>query len=84
MEADAGPGVRVLTWRWLLVAAAAGLLVLSLGQAILRGDREALGLAVVIVVGLVLLGNSSESCCRVSARRRTAVGERLRVRDQLP
>jgi hypothetical protein len=32
---------RVLTWRWLLVAAAAGLLVLSLGQANVRGDREA-------------------------------------------
>jgi hypothetical protein len=42
---------RVLTWRRLLVAAAAGLLVLSLGQAILRGDREALALVVVIVVG---------------------------------
>jgi hypothetical protein len=46
---------RVLTWRRLLVAAAAGLLVLSLGQAILRGDREALALVVVIVVGLVLM-----------------------------
>jgi hypothetical protein len=45
---------RVLTWRRLLVAAAAGLVVLSLGQAILRGDREALALAVVIVVGLIL------------------------------
>jgi plastocyanin len=37
-----------------MVAAAAGLLVLSLGQAVVRGDREALGLAVVIVVGLAL------------------------------
>jgi hypothetical protein len=54
VEADAGPGHRVLTWRWLLVAAAAGLLVLSLGQAIRRGDREALALALVIVVGLIL------------------------------
>ena len=52
---DAGPGRRVLTWRRLLLAAAAGLVVLSLGQAILRGDREALALAVVIVIGLVLL-----------------------------
>jgi plastocyanin len=47
-------GRRVLTWRWLLVAAAAGLVVLSLGQAILRGDREAVALAAVIVVGLIL------------------------------
>jgi hypothetical protein len=45
-------GRRVLTWRWLLIAAVAGLVVLSLGQAIGRGDREALALAVVIVVGL--------------------------------
>jgi plastocyanin len=43
-----------MTWRWLLVAAAAGLLVLSLGQAVVRGDREALGLAVVILLGLAL------------------------------
>jgi plastocyanin len=49
------PGRRLLTWRWLLIAAAAGLLVLSLGQAIIRGDREALALVVVIVVGLLLL-----------------------------
>ena len=49
------PGHRVLTWRRLLLAAAAGLVVLSLGQAILRGDREALARAVVIVLGLVLL-----------------------------
>jgi hypothetical protein len=54
--ANAAPGRRVLTWRRLLVAAAVGLVVLSLGQAILRGDREALGLAIVIVVGLLLLG----------------------------
>jgi plastocyanin len=51
---NVAPGRRVLTWRWLLVAAAAGLLVLSLGQAILRGDREALALAVVIALGLAL------------------------------
>jgi hypothetical protein len=51
--ANAGPASQVLTWRWLLVVAAVGLLVLSLAQAMLRGDREAL--AVVIVVGLVLL-----------------------------
>jgi plastocyanin len=56
---DAAPGYRVLTRRRLVVAAAAGLLVLSLGQAILRGDREALALAVVIVVGLVLLGRGT-------------------------
>ena len=43
-----------MTWRRLLVAAAAGLVVLSLGQAILRGDREAVALALVIVVGLIL------------------------------
>jgi hypothetical protein len=49
-------GHRVLTWRRLVVAAAVGLVVLSLGQAVLRGDREALLLVVVIVVGLVLLG----------------------------
>jgi hypothetical protein len=49
------PGHRVLTWRRLLLAAAAGLVVLSLGQAILRGDREALARAVVIVLGLLLL-----------------------------
>jgi plastocyanin len=49
-------GHRVLTWRRLLVAAAVGLVVLSLGQAVLRGDREALLLVVAIVVGLVLLG----------------------------
>ena len=49
------PGRRVLTWRRLLITAAAGLLMLSLGQAILRGDREALALVVVIVVGLLLL-----------------------------
>jgi hypothetical protein len=49
------PGHWVLTWRRLVVAAAARLLVLSLGQAIGRGNREALGLAVVIVVGLILL-----------------------------
>ena len=48
-------GHRVLTWRRLLLAAAAGLVVLSLGQAFLRGDPEALALAVVIVIGLVLL-----------------------------
>jgi hypothetical protein len=54
--ANAAPGRRVLTWRRLLVAAAVGLVVLSLGQAILRGDREAPGLAIVIVVGLLLLG----------------------------
>ena len=54
MAADAGPGRRVLTWRWLLVAAAAGLVVLSLDQATLRGDREALALAAVIVIGLIL------------------------------
>ena len=47
-------GRRVLTWRWLLVAAAAGLVVLSLGEAILRGDREAGALALVIVVSLLL------------------------------
>lgn len=46
---------RILTWRRLLVAAAAGLVVLSLGQGMLRSDREALALAVVIVVGLALL-----------------------------
>ena len=56
MVANAAPGRRVLTWRRLLVAAAVGLVVLSLGQAILRGDREAPGLAIVIVVGLLLLG----------------------------
>jgi plastocyanin len=44
-----------MTWRRLLVAAAVGLAVLSLGQAVIRGDREALALVVVIVVGLVLL-----------------------------
>jgi len=49
------PGHRVLTWPRLLLAAAAGLVVLPLGQAILRGDREALARAVVIVLGLVLL-----------------------------
>jgi len=49
------PGYRVLTWRRLLLAAAAGLVVLPLGQAILRGDREALARAVIIVLGLVLL-----------------------------
>jgi len=38
-----------------LLAAVAGLLVLSLGQTIIRGDREALALVVVIVLGLVLL-----------------------------
>ena len=43
------------TWRWLLVVSAAGLLVLSLGQAIVRGDREALALAVVVALGLALL-----------------------------
>jgi plastocyanin len=52
---NAAPGRRILTWRWLLVAAAAGLLVLSLGQAIVRGDREALGLAGLIVLGLALM-----------------------------
>jgi hypothetical protein len=52
---NSAPGRRVLTWRWLLIAAAAGLVLLSLGQAIVRGDREALALVVVIVVGLVLL-----------------------------
>ena len=52
-------GRRGLTWRWLLIAAAAGLLVLSLGQANVRGDREALALAVVIVIGLVLLGRGT-------------------------
>jgi plastocyanin len=52
---NAVPGRRVLTWRWLLVASAAGLLVLSLGQAIVRGDREALALAVVVALGLALL-----------------------------
>jgi plastocyanin len=51
---NAAAGRQLLTWRWLVVAAAAGLLVLSLGQAVVRGDREALGLAVVIVVGLAL------------------------------
>jgi hypothetical protein len=51
---------RVLTWRRLLLAAAAGLVVLSLGQAFLRGDREALALAVVIVIGLVLLRRGTE------------------------
>jgi hypothetical protein len=50
------PGRQLLTWRWLLVVAAVGLVALSLAQAMLRGDREVLGLAVVIVVGLVLLG----------------------------
>ena len=49
------PGHRVLTWPRLLLAAAAGLVVLPLGQAILRGDREALARAVIIVLGLVLL-----------------------------
>jgi plastocyanin len=51
---NAAAGRQLLTWRWLVVAAAAGLLVLSLGQAVVRGDREALGLAAVIVVGLAL------------------------------
>lgn len=62
------PGHRVLTWRWLLIAAAAGLLVLSLAQAIIRGDREALALVVVIVVGLLLLPLRSLSsvCCWAS------------------
>jgi hypothetical protein len=55
MEANAAPARRVLTWRRLLVAAAVGLVVLSLGQALVRGDREALALVVIIVVGLVLL-----------------------------
>jgi hypothetical protein len=50
MEANAAPARRVLTWRRLLVAAAVGLVVLSLGQALVRGDREALALVVVIVV----------------------------------
>jgi hypothetical protein len=54
-------GRRGLTWRWLLIAAATGLLLLSLGQAMLRGDREALALAVVIVVGLVLLRRGTET-----------------------
>ena len=35
--------------------------MLSLGQAILRGDREALALAVVIVVGVVLLRRGTET-----------------------
>jgi plastocyanin len=52
---NAAPGRRILTWRWLLVAAAAGLLVLSLGQAIVRGDREALALVGLIVLGLALM-----------------------------
>ena len=43
-------GHRVLTWRRLVVGAAVGLVVLSLGQAVLRGDREALLLVVAIVV----------------------------------
>jgi hypothetical protein len=51
---NSAPGRRVLTWRWLLVAAAVSVLV-SLGQAVIRGDREALALVVVIVVGLVLM-----------------------------
>ena len=55
METNAAPARRVLTWRRLLVAAAVRLVVLSLGQALVRGDREALALVVVIVVGLVLL-----------------------------
>jgi hypothetical protein len=55
VAANAVPGRRALTWRWLLLAAAAELVVLSLGQAIGRGDREALALAVVIVIGLLLL-----------------------------
>jgi hypothetical protein len=45
-------GRRALTWRRLLVTAAAGLVALSLGQAVLRGDREAPALVMVIVVGL--------------------------------
>ena len=57
---------RVLTWRRLLVAAAAGLVVLSLGQAFLRGDREALALAVVIVVGLVCCVEGRRSSVRYS------------------
>jgi hypothetical protein len=68
VAANAAPGRRVLTWRRLLVAAAAGLVVLSLAQAILRGDREALALAVIIVVGLVLCvgaGGSSVPCSSV-------------------
>lgn len=52
---NVAPGRRVLTWRWLLVAAAVGLLVLSLGQAIIRGDREALALVVLIALGLALM-----------------------------
>ena len=55
METNAAPARRVLTWRRLLVAAAVRLVVLSLAQALVRGDREALALVVVIVVGLVLL-----------------------------
>lgn len=61
MVANAAPGRRVLTWRRLLLAAAVGLVALSLAQAMLRGDREALGLAVVIVVGLVLLRRGTET-----------------------
>jgi len=59
MDANPASSHQALTWRRLVVAAAAGLLVLSLGQAIVRGDREALALVVVIVIGLVLLGRGT-------------------------
>jgi hypothetical protein len=59
MDANPASSHQALTWRRLVVAAAAGLLVLSLGQAIVRGDREALALVVVIVFGLVLLGRGT-------------------------
>lgn len=54
MEASVRQG-QILTWRRLLVTSAAGLLVLSAAQGIVRGDREALALVVLIGLGLILL-----------------------------